>query len=220
MAASTVTAARGLTSTGTNSILLLVGLGRCAKAPAPPLQPLRRDPRLAPKRRAREAARLECRERRAPVRLAPVPTRRELSQLRQAHPADPIRLRHGHLRGGACLDAVRLDRCGSPDGYRVKPAADEAAGHDDGDSAAGLALVAPDEDRGQRRRAIDLDRAPLMPLAQAVAVQSQGPASRTARGVASRAAPRAHLVHRRRSRDPGLDAERCLYDSNVAPVTC
>jgi hypothetical protein len=55
----------------------------------------------------------------ARVRLAPVPARRELSQLRPAHTADPLSLRHGHFRGGACLDAVRLDRCGSPGAYPV-----------------------------------------------------------------------------------------------------
>jgi hypothetical protein len=92
-------------------------LGRRSEATPPPLQPLRRDPRLAPKCCAREAARLECREGRVPVRLAPVPARRELTQSRPVHPADPFRLCHGHLRGGACLDAVRLDRCGSPGGY-------------------------------------------------------------------------------------------------------
>jgi hypothetical protein len=116
-------------------------------------------------------------------------------------------------------DAVQRERQGDGAG-RVEPPADEAAGPHHHHGAAGLAHVSPEQDPEQRGRPTGLGRPPLVPLAQTVAVEPQGAARRPAGGVADRAAPRAHLIHRRRPRQPGLDVERYLYESNVAPVAC
>jgi hypothetical protein len=103
---------------------------------------------------------------------------------------------------------------------RVEPSANDAARTHDHHRAAGLAHVSPEQDPEQRGRATELGRPPLVPLAQTVTVKAKKPADRTARRVAGGAPPRAHLVHPRRPRQPGLDVERCLYESNVAPVAC
>lgn len=52
-----------------------------------------------------------------PSASPPVPAGRELAQAHPVHPADPLGLRHGHLRGGACRVPVRPDRCGLAGGY-------------------------------------------------------------------------------------------------------
>ncbi len=102
----------------------------------------------------------------------------------------------------------------------VEPAAGDAARPHHDHRAAGAAEVAPERDPDQLRVPPELDRAPLVPLAQTVAVEPQETARGAARGLASRAAPRASLVHRRRPGEPNLDVDLHLYESNVAPVTC
>lgn len=103
---------------------------------------------------------------------------------------------------------------------RVEPAPDGASREDHDGRAAALAPVAPGQDPKHRGDGVELNRPPLTPLTQTVAMEPEVPARWPARGVAGRASARAHLVHRRQLGTPKLDVELRLYDSNLAPTAC
>jgi hypothetical protein len=149
-------------------------------------------------------------------RSAPPPQARPA--LRRGRPDDPERahLATHRSRREPC-DAVQGQR--QRDGARrVEPAADGAPRADDDHRATGPAPVSPEQDPDHSGGAAVLNRTPLVPLAQAVAVEPQRAAWRPAGGATARAAPWARLVDSRGPRGPNLDGNLGLYESNVAPV--
>ena len=156
--------------------------------------------------RREEPASVRCP--RPATQARPTQRRRRPDDRPRAHPRP-------HLCRRKIVETPQRERQGDR-ARRVQPPPQDPSRHDEQHGLAGDAPVPPAHDLAHYRWRRRVGRAPLVAAPETVAVQHDPPAGRPARHAAREATRRPHLVRRRQTCGPGLDAELRVDDSSTA----